>query len=178
MTIADDEILYCEKHPTREATLRCIRCNRPMCLDCALSTPTGYACRECLRKHEDRFYNASQLDYPITLGVCLAGNVVAVMLALTLGSWWIGFFIGGAAGGIFATLARRLTGRRVGRYSAQVAAVGAVIGGVLAPFLLMWLRIGVLIFDLNLLFQLYGITVVVCTLGFAAAVYTAYQRRI
>ena len=43
-TTTEEEVLieYCEKHPDREARLRCNRCNRLMCTQCAVRTPTGY----------------------------------------------------------------------------------------------------------------------------------------
>ena len=33
--------LYCYVHPNRETALRCNHCNRPICADCAIRTPTG-----------------------------------------------------------------------------------------------------------------------------------------
>lgn len=177
MTTADD-ITYCEKHPTREATLRCIRCNRLMCTTCALPTPTGYICRECTRRQEDRFYQVERFDYARVIGISLAGNMIACMIALLLNVWWIGLFIGGAVGSVAATLARRSTGRRVGRYSARAAIAGAIIGACLAPILWAGLRFGVFTLDIGLLVRVVGLTGLVCTLGFAAAVYATYQRRI
>ncbi len=173
-----EEIVYCPKHPDREGTLRCIRCGRPMCALCARPSSTGYICPECIRQHEDRFYATESLDYPKTFGVCLLGNLVACTLMLLLNVWWIGVFVGGAAGGAAAGAARRLTPGRVGRHSARVAIAGAVVGAMLAPVLFFLLRFGVLTFDVGLFLRLFGLTLIVCTAGFAVAAYTTYQRRI
>ncbi len=35
------DTLYCYVHPNRPTSLRCNRCNRPICADCAILTPTG-----------------------------------------------------------------------------------------------------------------------------------------
>jgi membrane associated rhomboid family serine protease len=37
----------CYLHPGREATLRCSRCERPICLDDAIEAPVGYQCPQC-----------------------------------------------------------------------------------------------------------------------------------
>lgn len=173
-----DEIVYCPKHPDREGTLRCIRCGRPMCALCAKPSSTGYICPECIRQHEDRFFATEKYDYPITFGVCLLGNLIACTLMLVFNIWWIGIFVGGAAGGAAASAARRLTPGRVGRYSAQVAVGGAITGALLAPVLFFLLRFGVLTFNLGLFLSAFGLTLIICTLGFAVAAYTTYQRRI
>jgi hypothetical protein len=172
------EILTCEKHPTREATLRCIRCNRPMCPECVVPTPTGYICRECARRQEDRFYSVEALDYPKVFGIALVANLVACGLSLMLGFWYAAIFIGGGLGGAAGTFARRQTGRRVGRQSTAYAFGGAVLGALLAPMLYLLLSAGVLVLNPGLLFRIGGLTVIVCTVAFCVAIYSIYQRRI
>lgn len=46
----------CYRHPNRPATLRCTRCERPICVDDAIDAPVGYLCPECARqpKHVQR----------------------------------------------------------------------------------------------------------------------------
>ncbi|HYN88142.1 MAG TPA: tetratricopeptide repeat protein, partial [Ardenticatenaceae bacterium] len=45
---ATEEMLHCSVHPDRETMLRCNRCGRPMCPECAVRTPVGLRCRECV----------------------------------------------------------------------------------------------------------------------------------
>ena len=55
MTETTTETLYCYVHPTRETSLRCNNCDRPICAACAVRTPTGYRCRECVKRQQKVF---------------------------------------------------------------------------------------------------------------------------
>ncbi|MCK6625380.1 MAG: rhomboid family intramembrane serine protease [Anaerolineae bacterium] len=55
--------LYCYQHPKVETSLRCNRCNRPICAKCAQRTPVGFRCSECILAIEDRYYSQVQGDY-------------------------------------------------------------------------------------------------------------------
>ncbi len=57
--------LYCYNHPQRETLLRCNRCERPICQSCAVLTPTGYRCKECVRGQQKIFDTARWWDYPL-----------------------------------------------------------------------------------------------------------------
>lgn len=71
--------LTCYKHPERETLLRCNRCERPICAQCAVQTPTGYRCRDCIREQQRRFDTSQPRDYFI-------GGAIAAVLAFA-GSW-------------------------------------------------------------------------------------------
>lgn len=43
------DIQVCYKHPDRKTLLRCTICDRPICLDCAISTADGYCCEQCAK---------------------------------------------------------------------------------------------------------------------------------
>jgi len=81
---------YCYAHPTRETTLRCKRCERYMCASCAVRTPTGYVCRDCVKAHQKSFDTAEWYDY--ALGFITAGflSTLAAFLVTLIGR--IGFF--------------------------------------------------------------------------------------
>ena len=144
-----EEITYCEVHPDRETGLRCNKCGRLMCAECAVPTPVGYRCRECVRAHDDKFFSGTQLDYAVVFGV---GAVLAALgfyaVSLIGGFLLFVIFLAIPIGGAIGEVALRLTGRRRGRYSGQVAAVG-VVAGVVA--LLLLLTGGRLVFSLNIL---------------------------
>lgn len=55
--------LCCYQHPKVETSLRCNRCNRPICAKCAQRTPVGFRCSECVLAIEDRYYSHVQGDY-------------------------------------------------------------------------------------------------------------------
>jgi hypothetical protein len=72
------EPLYCANHPGVETSLRCNKCNKPICPKCAVHTPTGYRCRECVRGQLKQFENAQWADY-------LVGSVVGFILSAVAG---------------------------------------------------------------------------------------------
>ena len=120
--------MYCANHPDVETTLRCNRCEKPICARCAVLTPTGYRCKECIRGQQKIFDTAEWLDYPIIFGV------VAILAFLgSLIAYKIGFFVillAPATGGIIAEIARMVTRRRRSKRLFILATMGAVAGCV------------------------------------------------
>lgn len=133
----EDEIHFCAVHPERDTELRCNRCDRYMCIDCAKRTPVGYTCRECVRGHEDRFYQGTLVDYALVAAVSALGGALTIVATILLGGFLIlGFIAAPAIGGTAAQLALQLTGRRRGRQSGIVSAGAVLIGGIIAGYLL------------------------------------------
>lgn len=121
--------LYCYRHPKRETGLRCITCNRPICMRCAQHTPVGYRCPQCIREAQDVFFSAGVLDYLMTAVVTLVLAIIAGVIAGSLGFFVI--FIGPAAGTLIGRIAFRVARRRHGRYLPELVAVLVAIGGLL-----------------------------------------------
>src|SRR6188768_91474 len=126
-----EQLTYCEVHPDRETSLRCNKCGRLMCPDCAVPTPVGYRCKQCVRQHDDKFFSASQNDYVIIAAVCGIVSAIAAAIVLQIGipSLFL-IFIAIPLGGGISELGLRLTQRRRGRQSANIAAASVVIGGL------------------------------------------------
>jgi len=120
---------YCQVHPDRETGLRCNNCTRLMCPKCAVHTPVGYRCQQCVRERENRFFNADASYYAILFGASVFGGTAGSFIASLFG-WFIifTFFIAAIAGGMIAELALRLTKGKRGRYAAPVVAGGVVVG--------------------------------------------------
>lgn len=129
-TSYEDELTYCEVHPDRETGLRCNKCNRLMCAQCAVSTPVGYRCRQCVRQVEDKFYSGTTADYIVAGLICAALSAVASGIISTIGFIFLAIFIGFPAGGAISEVALRATQRRRGRYSGDVGAAGVLIGAL------------------------------------------------
>jgi hypothetical protein len=131
-----DEILHCTVHPDRETSLRCNKCGRPMCAQCAVSTPVGYRCRECVRGIQAGYYKATPNDYAIIFAACGGLTLIAgaIMSAISLGILFA-IILGLPIGGGIAELGLRITSRRRGRQSANIAAAGALIGGLAGGFI-------------------------------------------
>jgi hypothetical protein len=120
--------MYCANHPNIETTLRCNRCEKPICAKCAILTPTGYRCKECVKGQQKVFETAEWVDYPLIFAV------VAILAYLgSLIAFRVGFFIillAPIAGGLIAEVARIVTRRRRSKRLYLLAAIAAVIGCV------------------------------------------------
>lgn len=127
----DEPLTYCEVHPDRETSLRCNKCGRLMCTECAVLTPVGYRCRECVRGQQQRFLKASPADNTIVFAVAAvaAGVVVGLAKLLPIPLIFL-ILLGIPAGGLVAELAMRAVGRRRSRYIGEIAAAGAVLGAL------------------------------------------------
>jgi hypothetical protein len=130
----DDYELVCYRHPSRPTSLRCYNCGKPICSSCAIKTPVGYSCPDCIREKEDIFFNAKPLDYIIAPAIGLVLSLIAGWLVATFATrggfftYIILFFVGGIAGRFIGQLSKNAIGRRRGRYLPQIM-VGMLILG-------------------------------------------------
>ncbi|MBV6449929.1 MAG: hypothetical protein MHPDNHAH_00642 [Anaerolineales bacterium] len=139
------ETLYCYNHPTRETSLRCNNCNRPICASCAVRTPTGYRCKECVRKQEKIFDTSEWYDYLVGFIVAsVLSGIAAFLVTLVGGIGFIGWFLIAAgaptAGVAIAEGVRAVTGKRRSKSLFITVAVGVVVGAL--PVILFQLFIG------------------------------------
>ena len=133
----DGEVHFCAVHPERDTELRCNRCDRYMCIDCAKRTPVGYTCRECVRGHENKFYQGTLIDYALVAAVSALGGALTVFVTSLAGGFLlIGLIIAPAIGGGTAQIALQITGRRRGRHSGYVNVCALLAGGIAGAFFL------------------------------------------
>lgn len=140
----DDYELVCYRHPNRATSLRCYNCGKPICSSCAVKTPVGYSCPDCIREKEDLFFNARPTDYVIAPAIGLVLSLIAGYLVsrFALGGGFFTYFImlfaGGVAGRFIGQLSKQAIGRRRGRYLPQVMVAMLILGTAvwLLPFLL------------------------------------------
>ncbi len=143
---ADEEVyeFVCYRHPNRPTSLRCYNCGKPICSSCAIKTPVGYSCPDCIREKEDIFFNAKPTDYIIAPVIGLVLSLVAGYLVsrFTLGggffTYIIMFFVGGIVGRFIGQLSKQAVGRRRGRYLPQVMVSMLILGTAIwvLPYLL------------------------------------------
>jgi len=133
--MTESTTLYCYVHPNRETSLRCNNCERPICAACAVRTPTGYRCKECVKGQLKVFDTAEWYDYVLGFIVAAFLSGVASFLVTLIGN--IGFFgwfliIAGAptAAVAIAEGVRLVTKRRRSRPLFITIAVGVVLGVV------------------------------------------------
>lgn len=123
-----EAVLVCENHPDRETSLRCNRCEKPICSQCAVRTPVGYRCQECVRSQQSVFDTTRSLDYPIAFIVAMVGTGIGVYLVGILGIW--GLFLAPVVGGGLAEVIRRVIKNRRSRRLPVIAAIGGAVGVV------------------------------------------------
>jgi hypothetical protein len=120
--------MYCANHPQRETLLRCNRCEKPICIQCAVQTPTGYRCKECVRGQQKVYDTAQSLDYPLAIVIAVVLSGVGSFIASFTG--FLTIFLAPAAGMVVAEAVRWAVRRRrstlLFRLAAGAAAVGAL----------------------------------------------------
>ncbi len=122
-------VTVCTVHPTVETALRCNKCGRPMCTKCAVRTPVGYRCKECVRGQQDVFYKATSNDYVIAGAVSCGLGLVAGLIVPRLGLFFA-LILAAVVGSLIAQVVLRLTGHRRGRYTGYVVVAGIVAGSI------------------------------------------------
>lgn len=151
MTEQTTTTLYCYVHPTRETSLRCNNCERPICAQCAVRTPTGYRCRECVKGQQKAFNTSEWYDYIIGFIVAaILSSVASFLVTLIGGIGFFGWFLIAAgaptAGVVIAEGVRLVTAKRRSRPLFITVAVAVVLGAL-----------PVILFQLLFTFDLFGI---------------------
>ena len=124
-----DNALVCANHPDRPTTLRCNRCEKPICPKCAVQTPVGYRCKECVRGQQSVFETATKLDYVLAFVIAAIGTAMATGVLNLIGFW--GIFVAPIVGGALAEAVRYAVRRRRGLKLPLTAAIGAIVGVLL-----------------------------------------------
>jgi len=133
---------YCYVHPTRETSLRCKRCDKPICASCAQRTPTGYLCRDCVRSQQKTFDTTEWYDYALGfITAALLSAAASFLVTLIGGIGFFGWFLIAAGSPVAArTIAegvRFVTRRHRSKNLFITVAVGVVAGAL--PIALMQL---------------------------------------
>lgn len=126
-----EAVLYCANHPDRETSLRCNRCEKPICSSCAVLTPTGYRCQECVRGQQKIFNTAKAQDYVFAFLVAGVLSYIGALLSSRIGFFTI--LLAPAAGSVIAEAVRRVVQKRRSRTLYQIATGGVVLGAL--PFM-------------------------------------------
>ncbi len=128
-----DKTLYCYIHPNRPTTLRCNRCERPICAEDAVLTPTGYRCKNCVREQQKKFDTAQWFDYIVAFMVAAIGSGITSILVFFASQFFYGIlilFLAPGAGVVIGNLVLRFIKNRRSRTLFLTAAIGIVAGAV------------------------------------------------
>jgi len=127
------EPLHCVNHPDVETYLRCNKCGRPICTKCAVLTPVGYRCQDCVNAQQKVFYaDFRPVHYLIAAVVALPLALIAGWLVPSLG--WFAIILGPLAGAGIAEAARWAIRQRRGQYTWLVVC-GCIVVGALPQLL-------------------------------------------
>lgn len=118
----------CYVHPDRETYLRCNRCDRPICTACAVLTPTGYRCKNCVRGQQKVFDTARWTDYPLAIGIAAILGFAGSIAASVLGFFTI--FVAPVIGVLIAEAVRWAVHKRRSPLLYKLAAGGALLGAL------------------------------------------------
>lgn len=124
----ESETLTCYKHPNRETMLRCNKCERPICSQCAVQTPTGYRCKECVRGQQKVFNNARTGDFVIAIAISAGLAYLGSYIPSFIGFFTI--FVAPFVGTLIVEAIKKLTGNRRSR-SLFIATSAATLLGSL-----------------------------------------------
>ncbi|NLG27611.1 MAG: hypothetical protein GX557_06845 [Chloroflexi bacterium] len=131
--VAPEETLYFYRHPKRETLLRCSRCLKPICTQCAVPSPVGMRCPDCARSNRSPLYVVKPqhlvIGTLVALLLSLIGGAVAVQMGL-----WITLFVAAPIGGIIAEGVLRTT-KKHGRVMQIITGVCIVVGAYVGPWL-------------------------------------------
>jgi B-box zinc finger len=128
--------VYCANHPGVETSLRCKTCGKPICAKCAVPTPTGYSCKECVRSQQRTFITSEWYDY--ILGFATAG-VLSFLACLLVGvisgvagifAWLLIIAVAPTAGMIIAEAVRFVTRKRRSRPLFLTVGAGVIVGAL------------------------------------------------
>ncbi len=129
-----EEYQVCYKHPDRKTYLRCNKCGRPICLDCAVQTPTGYRCKDCIKEQQKVFDTSEKQDYIIGALIAAAAGYIGALADQALAflpAFLTALIFGWLFGTLICTAVRKaVKGRRSAALTNVVtaaAAVGALI---------------------------------------------------
>lgn len=131
--------IFCANHPGTETMLRCNRCNKPICAKCAIKSPTGYRCPECVKGQQKIFDTATPADYvlgSVTAFILsgLASFLISMASMIGFFAWFIIIAAAPTAGIIIAEAVRNIIRRRRARPLFIAICVAAGLGA--APLLL------------------------------------------
>jgi len=127
----DDGVLYCANHPSVQTLLRCNRCGKPICTRCAVQTPVGYRCKQCVGQQRAVYYSGGASDYLIGgLIAAVLGGLACVVISLLRGAWFFGLILGPTVGIGIAEVVRWAVRRRRSQYLWLAVGGGILLGSL------------------------------------------------
>ena len=123
----------CANHPDVETNLRCNRCEKPICSKCAIKSPVGYRCPECVKSQQKIFDTALWYDYLTAFIAAAVTSAVASILVMFISGFFFGLItlvFAPFAGQIIARVIRMFIKNRRSPNLFYTAGAGVVVGAL------------------------------------------------
>jgi hypothetical protein len=130
-TLASDGRMFCYRHPDRETWVRCGRCDRPICTQCAMQGPVGLRCRDCGKPVRDPMTTMGPTQLVGGLAASFGGGLLAAYISGMFG--FFALFVAFFAGGLIVEGITRITGYKMGP-TMDVIVYGGIIAGAVVAF--------------------------------------------
>ncbi len=136
--MTDPAPLTCYVHPDRPTTLRCNNCERPICAACAIHTPTGYRCKECVRGQQKKFDTSEWVDYVAGfVTAAVLGGIASLLVGLVsnFGIFaWLIIAAGSSTAGMIIAEGCRLATRRHRSRALFITIMAGMLAGSIPAF--------------------------------------------
>lgn len=131
--MSDPQTLYCYLHPDRPTTLRCNRCDRPICVADARRVPTGYRCPDCVKQQQKVFDTAVWYDYVVAFAVAGLLSGLGSFIVTLVSGFFFGLgviFLAPMAGGVMGNIILQAIHKHRSRELFMTAAGGMIAGAL------------------------------------------------
>lgn len=135
---ADDGTMRCYRHPDREVWIRCGRCDRPICTQCAMQGPVGFRCKQCGKLAFDPLTSFTPRQAALGSATAILAGVAAGFVGAKIGFFSI--FVAYLAGGIIAEAITRVTGYKRGPVMFAIVFGGLALGTLIGAGAAFWLE--------------------------------------
>lgn len=134
-----EETFPCATHPNVQTSLRCGKCEKPICPKCLVMTPVGARCKECANVRRLPTYRLSGADYlkaaGTSLGMGLGVGLVWGLIEWLLPSFLFSILLAFGAGWLIAEVVGRSVNRKRGTWLSILAGLSVLFAYAIVFFI-------------------------------------------
>ena len=157
--------MRCAAHPEIETSLRCGKCDKPICPKCLVQTPVGARCPDCAGLYKLPTYRVSVKYYlraiGTALGMAIVGGIAWRLIDSLIPFFILSLLLAPAVGYAIGEVISLSTNRKRGRGLATIAGIAVTISYLINILLLGGLPFSLFYILLELLALALGIYVAV-----------------
>ena len=131
MTQPETETLRCATHPNVETSLRCGKCDKPICPRCMVMTPVGARCRECANAKKLPTFQLSGKNYLVAglvaLGMGIGVGIVWGLVELLFRTYFFGIIFAAGAGWLIGEVVSRSVNRKRGTWLSIIGGLAVLL---------------------------------------------------